>query len=239
MKITTARDVVVVAAHPDDEVIGCGGTIARLASQGAAVHIVLLADGVESRHQAGSLIASDPDVRAELDRRRDAARRAGQALGAANVEFADYPDNRMDTVPLLDVAQTIEAALRRYRPDTVLTHHSGDVNVDHRRVHDAVVVACRPQPGHFVRTLLFFEVASSTEWQPPGSAPAFNPNYFVDVSRHLDSRRRALQEYAAEMRPWPHPRSHEALEYLSKWRGATAGVDAAEAFIVGRHIERA
>jgi LmbE family N-acetylglucosaminyl deacetylase len=117
-----------------------------------------------------------------------------------------------------------------------LTHHAGDVNIDHQRVHQAVVTACRPQPGHPVRTLLFFEVPSSTEWQPPGSAPAFTPNWFVDISSTLDCKLNALDAYAEELRVWPHPRSLQAVEALARWRGATVGVEAAEAFILGRYL---
>lgn len=239
MTILGSRNVVVVAAHPDDEVIGCGGTIARLAAAGASVRVLLLADGIESRHPSGTLTAGHAAAHAELDARRAAARASVKALGATAIEFGEFPDNRMDTVSLLDVVQTIERVLHQHRPDTVLTHHAGDVNVDHQRVHDAVIAACRPQPGHFVRTLLFFEVASSTEWQPPGSAPAFAPNCFVDIAAFLETRRRALEAYHAEMRPWPHPRSYEALDHLARWRGATVGFEAAEAFMVGRHLEPA
>jgi LmbE family N-acetylglucosaminyl deacetylase len=133
------------------------------------------------------------------------------------------------------VAQSIEELISRHRPDTVFTHHAGDVNVDHRLTHEAVVVACRPQPDATVRTLLSFEVPSSTEWQPPGSAIAFAPNWFVDVSDTLEIKLAALDAYQAEMRAWPHPRSREGVLHLARWRGATVGVAAAEAFVLGRH----
>ena len=115
-------------------------------------------------------------------------------------------------------------------------HHAGDVNVDHRRLHEAVVTASRPTPGHPVRRLLSFEVASSSEWQPPGSAPAFQPNWFVDISAQWQRKREALKVYASEMRSWPHSRSLEALEHLAHWRGAQVGVDAAEAFCLLRQL---
>ena len=118
----------------------------------------------------------------------------------------------------------------------VYSHWIGDVNIDHRRIHEAVVAACRPQPGHPVESLLFFEVASSTEWQTPGSAPAFQPNWFVDISATLDTKLAALAAYQAELRDWPHPRSTRGVEHLARWRGSTVGCEAAEAFVLGRHL---
>lgn len=221
--------ILVVAAHPDDEVLGCGGTLALLAGRGAQLHVAFLADGVFSRD-------SVPGQEEELEARRAAARKACDVLGVQSVSFGDFPDNRMDGVTLLDIVKPVETLIVRHRPDTVFTHHAGDVNIDHRRTHEAVVVACRPQQGHPVRTLLFFEIPSSTEWQPPGSAPAFVPNWFVDVSATLERKLIALDAYAAELRPWPHPRSKPGVEYMARWRGATIGADAAEAFVLGRHL---
>ena len=142
----------------------------------------------------------------------------------------------MDTIALLDIAKVVESLIAEHQPDTVFTHHAGDVNIDHRRMHEAVVIACRPQSEHSVKTLLCFEVPSSTEWQLPGSAPPFMPNWFVDISRTFDRKLSALQAYASELRDWPHPRSMQGIEHLAHWRGATVGVDAAEAFILGRRL---
>lgn len=225
------RSVLVVAAHPDDEVLGCGGTLARLAATGAAVHVAFLADGVGARAAASVL----PD-QTELAARRAAAEAAGAILGVASLSFGDFPDNRLDTIPLLEIAKSVEALVSQRRPDTLLTHHCGDVNVDHRRVFEAVTVACRPQKDHPVRTLLAFEVASSTEWQLPGSLPPFVPSVFVDISATLDRKLRALAAYSQELRDWPHPRSLRGVEQLARWRGATVGLDAAEAFQLGRAI---
>ena len=224
--------VLVLAAHPDDEVLGCGGTIARLAAEGAAVHVAFFADGVSSRAAGPGAPAQD----AELAARRAAAQRACDVLGVASVTFGDLPDNRLDTIALLEVVKRVEALIARHHPDTVFTHHAGDLNVDHRRIHEATVVAARPQRGNPVKALLSFEVPSSTEWQLPGSGAAFTPNWFVDISAFLPRKLEALQAYASELRSWPHPRSREAIEYLARWRGATVGVDAAEAFILGRHL---
>ncbi len=221
-----------VAAHPDDEVLGCGGTIARLADAGQSVHVLLLADGENSRATAdGSGVAAGA-----VAARNAAAEQACQILGCASVESLALPDNRMDELVLLDVVKEIEARIVRHAPTTLLTHHGGDVNVDHRVVHQAVIVACRPVPNHSVRELLFFEVPSSTEWRPSGSGDSFVPNYFVDVADVLDRKMAAIDAYASELRDFPHPRSKLAIEALARWRGATVGVVAAEAFVLGRKI---
>ncbi|HYD74806.1 PIG-L family deacetylase [Ramlibacter sp.] len=219
--------VLVVAAHPDDEVLGCGGTIARLAGEGRAVHVLILADGESARPQAGI---------DEAAARASAAQRAGEALGVASVTCLGLPDNRLDTVDLLQVVQAIEAVLGRVQPATVLTHHHGDVNIDHRIAHEAVLAACRPLPGSCVRELLFFEVPSSTEWRPGSPATAFAPTVFVDIGPALAAKMAALEAYAAELRPAPHPRSREAIDALAAWRGASAGVARAEAFMLGRSL---
>jgi LmbE family N-acetylglucosaminyl deacetylase len=227
--------VAVIAAHPDDEVLGCGGTIARLAKDGRPVHILLLADGVSSRGDA-EIAETVPE---DLVVRNKAAERACKILGCQSVQNLGLPDNRLDSLDLLHVVKVVENFIQKYRPSTVFTHHAGDVNIDHRVVHDAVIAACRPLPGHCVEELLFFEVPSSTEWRPPGSGPVFDPNWFVDIADVLDVKLKALDAYMDEMRPFPHPRSLVAVEALARWRGASAGFEAAEAFILGRKLIRA
>ncbi|MDD2914470.1 MAG: PIG-L family deacetylase [Gallionella sp.] len=224
------KSILIIAAHPDDEVLGCGGTIAKLANQGAIIHAAFLADGVSSR------TGEDKLGRGVLDARREAAQKSCDILHINSLSFGDFPDNRMDAVALLDIIREVERLIDLYRPDTILTHHSGDLNVDHRRVHEAVATACRPQCGHPVKTLLCFEVPSSTEWQLSGSAPFFAPNWFVDISDTLDRKFAALDAYAAELRDWPHPRSRQGVEHLARWRGATVGAEAAEAFVLGRQL---
>ena len=226
------QTVLVVAAHPDDEVLGCGATIARHAANGDRVHILILAEGATSRRAQRDRGAS----KQALSRLGACAQRAGRILGAKSVTLEDLPDNRLDSVDLLDIVKIVERHVERLSPHTIYTHHSGDLNVDHRKVHEAVATACRPLPGAAVRRLLSFEVPSSTEWQLPGSQPPFQPTCFVDASRTLALKLRALRAYAQEMRPFPHPRSLRAVEHLAKWRGASAGLAAAEAFIVAREI---
>jgi LmbE family N-acetylglucosaminyl deacetylase len=224
--------VLVVAAHPDDEVLGCGGTIARHADAGDQVQVLIVAEGATSRQQH----RDRNQATGELSALAQAAQQAVAILGAQGVELLDLPDNRLDSLDRLDLIKQIEERLARHQPQVVYVHHAGDVNVDHRRLHEAVITACRPMPGQPVRRLLSFEVASSTEWQPPGSAPAFQPNWFVDISAQWPRKRDALKAYASEMRPWPHARSQQALEHLARWRGAQVGVEAAEAFCLLRQL---
>jgi len=223
--------IAVIAAHPDDEVLGCGGTLARLTREGHQINILLMADGERSRENAEQSIDS-----ALLSARNIAAERACKILGCTSVKALNLPDNRLDGLDQLDIVKQIEHFIERYQPSTVFTHHAGDVNIDHRVVHDAVIVACRPQPEHPVKELLFFEVPSSTEWRPPGSAVTFTPNVFFDISQTLDLKLKALQIYEKELRNFPHSRSLKAIEALARWRGATVGVEAAEAFILGRKL---
>ena len=227
-----ADSVLIVAAHPDDEVLGCGGTIARHADEGDQVQVLIMAEGATSRLQHRDRIQAGE----ELSALAQSAQRAGSILGAAGVELLDLPDNRLDSLDRLDLIKRLEERIDHHQPQVVYVHHAGDVNVDHRRLHEAVVTACRPTPGHPVRRLLSFEVASSSEWQPPSSAPAFQPNWFVDISLQWQRKREALLAYASEMRPWPHARSIEALEHLARWRGAQVGVEGAEAFCLLRQL---
>jgi N-acetylglucosamine malate deacetylase 1 len=225
--------VFVVAAHPDDEVLGCGASIAKWSKAGETIHILIMAEGSTSRD-----VDRDVDAKnEELSLLVRSAQQAGKILGAASVKLLGFPDNRMDSLDRLDVVKAVEAEIERLQPHTVITHHSGDVNIDHRIIHEAVVTACRPQPDHPVRRLLAFEVPSSTEWQPPSSNVAFQPNCFEDVSETLDRKIEALKVYKSEMREWPHARSIQSIEHLARWRGSSVGYDAAEAFILLRELK--
>ena len=227
------QTVLVIAAHPDDEVLGCGGTMARHSAEGDEVHVLILAEGATSRDKTRNRDAKEQ----ELSELAQAAQKAGDVLGISSLRLHHFPDNRMDGVELLDVIKVVEEHLQRVRPEVVYTHHIGDLNVDHQKTHKAVITACRSQLGQSVHTILFFEVSSSTEWQLPGSGPAFSPNWYVDISTFLVQKKDALSVYASEMRPWPHARSIEAVEHLFRWRGASIGVKAAEGFMLGRHVK--
>jgi N-acetylglucosamine malate deacetylase 1 len=223
-------NILVIAAHADDEVLGCGGTIAKYKDQGATVSVALLADGVSSRSTENS------SSQADLKIRNSAARNANKILEVDQVVFGKFPDNRMDSVDLLDVVKYVEELISEFRPDVIFTHHPNCLNIDHRVVNQAVVTACRPQGDYSVKSILFFEIPSSTEWQI-NSLGAFSPNLFEDISDYMAKKIKALEVYSMEIRDWPHPRSIEGVTHLSKWRGATVGVDAAEGFIVGRIVK--
>jgi LmbE family N-acetylglucosaminyl deacetylase len=218
--------MLVVAAHPDDEVLGCGGYIASRVRSGDEVTVVFVADGVTSRD--GNLGAS------EIETRRQAAKSAARVLGVKDVLFGDFPDNKLDSVSILEIIKFIEGIISKTAPSVVLTHFGGDLNVDHRVVNQAVITACRPTWNQCVKQILFFEVPSSTEWQIPSKDEAFIPNWFEDISETLNVKIEALEQYAFELRDWPHPRSVEGVKHLAHWRGASCGVNAAEAFILGR-----
>lgn len=230
------RRVAVIVAHADDEVLGCGGALKRHTLAGDEVWTIVLADGETSRYaDAASAV---PEIKTRVAQRTDAAQKASAILGVQHTHVHEFPDNRLDTRPLLEIVRVVENHINDIGPDTVYTHHAGDVNVDHRLVHEAVITACRPGPGHPVEDLLFFETLSSTEWQPAHSAQAFLPNWFVDITNTLEHKLAALRHYSEEMRPWPHPRSYEGVEHLARWRGVSVGCAAAEAFILGRRIRR-
>jgi LmbE family N-acetylglucosaminyl deacetylase len=217
--------VLAIVAHPDDEVLGAGGTLAHHASAGDQVHIAFLSDGVSSRG----------DDHSAMKRRAAAAKQAADCLGARAPRFLGFPDNRLDTIALLDVVKAVEAVLAEVRPHTIYTHHAGDLNVDHGLCHRAVMTACRPLPGSPVRRIFAMEVVSSTEWALQESS-AFVPTHFVDISAKRAVKQRALEAYGEEMRSFPHPRSHENIDALARWRGASVGLERAEAFLVLRDI---
>jgi len=223
--------IAVVVAHPDDEVLGCGGTLSRLAQEGHNIHILILADGESSRETK-----SKDGEKSKIKIRNNAAVNACKKMECASVVVKNLPDNRLDGVERLDVIQIIESFIHDHNPVILFTHHAGDVNIDHRVVYDSVIAATRPQPGFPVKEVLFFEVPSSTEWRPPGSGTGFHPNVYVDITQTLQIKKDALNAYASELRPFPHPRSLEAIEALARWRGATVGVCAAEAFVLGRKV---
>lgn len=219
--------VLAIVAHPDDEILGAGGTLARHAAEGSEVHIAFLADGVGARG----------DDKLAADRRAKAARLAASLLGAREPEFLGFPDNRLDALDLLDITRALEQILKKVAPSKIYTHHAGDLNIDHALCHRAVLTACRPLPGSTVRRIYAMEVPSSTEWASPQLGDAFMPTRFVDISATQAIKRRALEAYSEEMRAFPHPRSFEAVNALAAWRGASAGLRCAEAFMVVREIE--
>ena len=226
------KRILVIAAHPDDEVLGCGATIVRHTKLGDEVRVVILAEGVTSRDKKRDRKQRSSD----LSQLAKAAHRANEILGVSSLTLHDFPDNRMDSVNLLDVIKEVEGFINKYKPEIVYTHHYGDLNIDHKIVHEAVVTACRPMPSQIAKTLLFFEIPSSTEWRMSNTTSYFIPNWFMNVTDTLSIKLKALEVYQSEMRNWPHSRSIEAVEHLARWRGASIGVEAAEAFVLGRNL---
>ncbi len=217
-----AQKILIVAAHPDDDILGCGATMAKHAAEGATVKVLFIADGEGAREKQN------------LDKRKDAAAKALQIVGATIEEFLDFPDNQLDTVPLLSIVQKIEKIVKIFQPEIIYTHHHGDLNIDHSLTHRAVMTACRPLPECTVKAIYAFEVLSSTEWAD--EAEQFKPNHFVDVQKYWDKKIKALSEYKTEIRKFPHSRSLKNLDALSTYRGGTAGIKRAEAFQLIRSL---
>jgi LmbE family N-acetylglucosaminyl deacetylase len=226
--------VLVIAAHPDDEVLGCGATAARLVMEGHEVHVAILGEGITSRHSD----RADADS-AQLATLHQRAHAAAAKLGVKHVFLHKLPDNRLDTVPLLDVVKIVEDLVDQMQPEVIYTHHGGDLNVDHGVIHRAVLTATRPVVGQPVREVYAFEVPSSTEWAFQQLASPFRPNVFVDITRTLEAKIAAIQCYETEARQFPHPRSPEALRALAMRWGSIAGCAAAEAFELVRSIRPA
>lgn len=223
--------VLVLAAHPDDEVLGCGGTIARLTREGIPVSVAILGEGITSRYQTRS--SADPALLDDLSRN---AKKAAAVLGVSDVRLFQLPDNRFDTVPLLEIVKLIEQLLDEIRPALVLTQHGGDLNVDHTIVFKATLTATRPAWGSPVKEVLAYEVPSSTDWAFQTGQKVFSPNVFYDISETLDIKMEAMKTYSGEIRDPPHPRSLDAVrENAFRW-GHITGVRAAEAFESIREI---
>lgn len=225
-----ASTVLVVCAHPDDEALGIGGTLARHAAEGDRVHLLFLAEGVTARDPSFDPVARAGDIAA----RKAMAGNAARAVGAEPPRFLDMQDNRLDGLELLDIVKPIEAVIAELAPSIIYTNHVNDLNVDHRIAHLAVLTACRPLLGHCVRAIYAFETLSSTEWEPCGMGRTFHPTRYVDISGFTEAKLAAIRAYDFEMRPFPHPRSHEAISALWQLRGAQSGLLAAEALVVVR-----
>lgn len=221
------NNILVIAAHPDDEAIGCGGTLLKHQQQGDSITIIYMTNGVSSRQ-----ISTDKDSK----QRNLMAKKAGEYLKAEQY-FFDFSDNKMDETPLLNIVQAIESTALHLTPDIIYTHHHSDLNIDHQIVHKAVMTAFRPTPQQKTVTIYTFEVNSSTEWNTPTGANAFLPTCFVDISSQITNKMALLNIYKTEMSPYPHSRSLEAIEALAKVRGSSVGVNFAEAFMLIREIK--
>lgn len=219
--------VLVIAAHPDDEVYGVGGTMARLAQEGHEVYTLVVTDGSSTQYPSDT-------ARAQAKIRE--CRRANEVLGVKEVLFGGLPDMRLDSVPHVEVNAVIHRTITTLQPEWVFTQHCGDVNLDHHAVFASTLVACRPYPGQHVKKVFAYEVGSSTEWAAPRVENAFLPNVFFDISDTIELKLRAVQEYATELREYPHPRSARAVRAYAEGRGVSVGIPFAEAFVLVRAL---
>jgi LmbE family N-acetylglucosaminyl deacetylase len=226
------KNILVVAAHPDDEVLGCGATIARYAREGHIVSVMILGEGVTSRDDKRQKLKRAK----ELNLLKGHVQKANSLLGVKSIILHDLPDNRFDTIDLLTIVKLIEKQLVKTEPEIVYTHTNCDLNIDHIITHRAVLTATRPQSGNFVKEIYAFEIPSSTEWAFQRFEPTFCPNTFIDIKDTLTLKIRAMNIYKSESKPFPHPRSKEALIALARYRGSAAGLAAAEAFELVRKI---
>lgn len=227
------KTVLVVAAHPDDEILGVGGTAAKHAANGDEVYAIILGEGQTSRGDKREDISQD--IVKELHKN---TMESAKAIGYKDVFFADFPDNRFDQVDLLDIVKEVEKKVRELRPEIIYTHYSGDLNIDHQYTARAVLTATRPiGTDYSVKEIYAFETLSSTEWNFDYSAqPAFCPNVYVDISDYYQKKEDAMNCYVSELCEFPHPRSLEGMDVLSKTRGMTVGMQRAEAFMLIRKV---
>jgi len=222
-------NILIVAAHPDDEVLGAGGAMAYHAAQGDRVCCVILGSGISARCERPDQAPSE-----DVDALQADARKAAGILGCTDLRLFDLPDNRMDAIPLLDVVKVVEAVTNEIQPTLVYTHFHGDLNVDHQVTARAVLTACRPLPGSSVKKILAFEVPSATGWGP--AECHFAPNVFLDIAPFLAQKLTAMAAYAGELRPYPHARSLEGIEARAKTWGSQVGLVAAEPYMLLREL---
>lgn len=221
--------ILCIAAHPDDEVLGCGGTMAKLSAQNE-IYSLILGEGITSRDE------SEKQKNDELKSLNENMLAANKILGIKQVFTENLPDNKFDTVPLLTIIKIIEKYITKIKPEIVYTHHKGDLNIDHRITFDAVLTACRPIENMPVKKILSFEIPSSTEWNSYSMINSFNPNVFEDISKTVDKKLDAMSAYKNEVRLNPHPRSLEKIKALAEIRGAASGLNYAEAFMLIREL---
>jgi LmbE family N-acetylglucosaminyl deacetylase len=221
------KKVLILAAHPDDEILGLGGTVARHVSCGDEVTIALIADHGAARYDEET-----------INNVRESARQAAKILGVINMKFAGLVDQRLDTLPILDITQQVEKILKDVQPHIIYTHHRGDINRDHQVVYEATLTAARPYSAPHVERILCYETPSSTEWSGPHNEYSFVPNVFVDITNFLDKKLKAMSSYQSELLAFPHPRSLEALKNRAAHWGSVMGVEAAEPFILVREFQK-
>lgn len=232
MEFTPQTRILVVAAHPDDEVLGCGGTLARAIDHGARAAVSFLGEGVSARFPFGRY--DSEEFRRQSATRMEGAKMALQVLGITDVAFnLDRKACQFDTVPLITLVKEIEGHIERFEPTLLLTHHFSDVNLDHGITYKAVETACRPTGKKNPKEIYTFEIVCSSHWTFHST---FQPNTFVDISDYWEKKLKAWHHYTGETRPFPFPRSDTGLETLSRFRGMAMGLKKAEAFQLVRKI---
>lgn len=221
------KNILVVVAHPDDETIGMGGTISKHICNGDKVYVISMTNGVSSR---------DPE-RNEINLRITASEEASKILGFKWQKRFDFPDNKMDTIPLLEIVKEIEKIKLQVNPHIVYSHSLSDLNIDHRILTNAVLTTFRPQPKESCKEIRLFEVASASDYGHESITGKFSPNLYIDISNFWESKEKALIAYKEELREYPHTRSLYAIKNLSLSRGSQVGIKMAEVFQVIRKIE--
>jgi LmbE family N-acetylglucosaminyl deacetylase len=224
----------IVVAHPDDELLGLGGTMNRLIKEeNINTHVVILGEGITSRSDS----RDTKKWKKELLVHRENITQAQKSIGYHTVSIHDFPDNRFDTVALLDIVKVIESEKTNFQPNVIFTHHGGDVNIDHQRTFEAVITSCRPMEDEKVLNIITFETPSGTEWRASSDPKHFIPNLFFSISKeNLNVKIKGMESYEFEKRKYPHPRSPEALRIQAQRWGITIGKEYAEAFQVIRSI---
>ena len=230
--------ILVVSAHPDDEIIGMGGTLKKI-SKDHEVHVLFLADGITARKQDGHTNSTSYEttkqqntkMKSEISLRKKHSKKALAKVGVKNCTFLDYPDNELDIVPFLKIVKNVETEMKKIKPRIVFTHHHNDLNIDHRLAYEATITASRPIFNSTITSIISFEAVSSTDWRFPYK---FNPTMFVDISNQLKYKISALKEYRNEVRDFPHPRSTKTITSIAERWGSLSGFKAAEAFEIIR-----
>ena len=228
------KKILVVVAHPDDEILGIGGTLNKLVSKNQCIiKVIVLGEGLTSRS-----VERDRDLwNIELQSHKNDITKAKEIINYQSLSVYDFPDNRFDSVPILDIIKVIEKEKETFEPNVIFTHHGGDTNIDHQITFNAVITSCRPIKNELVKSIYTFETPSSTEWQSPNHPNYFRPNVFHELNKeNIEAKCKAMECYGFEKREYPHPRSNKSLKILAQSRGSIIGSKYAEAFMLIRSI---